>query len=523
MAEIENDRSLPVSFILKYLLLVALILICAIALESQVSPQKSQGKKTIFLRYADEDIIEKDSTGNDVHRLIGNVNLEHENITMLCDSAHLFFYKNQVIAFSKVHVEQGDTLDLFGDRIFYDGKKELAVVTGNVELIDKETHLLTQAIDYDTHNKVAKYNNKGKITNADNVLTSRIGIYYVSQSLAHFKDSVKIVNPDYVMNADTMDYNTTSETAFFTGPTKLKGDSINLYCEKGWFDTKNDITSLWKNAEIDNLQQKITGDSLYYDKRKGYGESFGNVVIRDSTNNIIVSGNYAWYYKKPEKFLVTDKAMFTQVSNKDSLFLHADTISAKSVSDSSGKEFRLMKAFHGCRIFSQDFQSKCDSLSYSFQDSVIRLYYAPVIWSEENQLTSDSMAIFTKNRQADRLELYSSAFITSQVDTARFNQIKGRTLTGYFKDNELYKIDIKGNGESVYYLLEGELIAGINQAKCANIQVLVEKGKISEIIELQNPEGTIDPPIPVSPEPLRLKGFEWLDKLRPKKKNDIFR
>jgi len=522
MAEIIHKKSVFVHFKLKHVFSVALILLCAIVLESQISPQKTQSRKTIFLKYADVDIMVKDSSGKDVHRLIGNVSLEHENITMHCDSAHLYFYKNQVMAFSKVHVEQGDTLDLYGDYIFYDGKTEMAVVKGNVELVDKETHLFTQAIDYDTRNKVAKYNDKGRITNADNVLTSRIGIYNVSQSLAHFKDSVKIVNPDYVMNADTMDYNTNSETAFFTGPTKLKGDSINLYCEKGWFDTKNDITSLWKKAVIDNFKQKISGDSLYYDKNKGYGESFGNVVIKDSANSIIVSGNYAWYYKQPEKFLVTDRAMFTQFSNNDSLFLHADTISAKSVADSAGKEFRLMRAFHGCRIYSKDFQSKCDSLSYSFQDSVIRMYYAPVIWSEENQLTSDSMSIFTKNQQADRLELYSSAFITSKVDTSRFNQIKGRSLTGYFKDNELYKIDIKGNGESIYYLLEGEFVAGINQAKCANIQVLVEKGKISEIIELQNPEGTIDPPIPLSPEPLRLKGFNWFDLLRPKKKNDIF-
>ena len=523
MAEIKNTRSILISVKLKRFITVILLLLGVIVLKSQVNPSKNQGKKTIFLKYADVDIMEKDSAGKDVHRLIGNVSLEHENITLKCDSAHLYFYKNQVMAFSRVHVEQGDTLDLYGDYIFYDGKTELAVVKGNVELVDKETHLFTQAIDYDTRNKVAKYIDNGRITNSDNVLTSRIGIYYVAQSLAHFKDSVKIVNPDYTVNADTMDYNTSTETAFFTGPTKLKGDSLNLYCEKGWFDTKNDITTLWKNAEIDNFQQKITGDSLFYDKNREFGESFGNVVIKDSINNIIVSGNYAWYYKKPEKFLVTDHAMFTQVSNKDSLFLHADTISAKSVSDSSGREFRLMRAFYGVRMFSQDFQSKCDSLSYSFQDSVIRLYDSPVLWSEENQLTSDSMAIFTKNRQAERLELYSSAFITSQVDTSRFNQIKGRSLTGYFKDNELYQIDIKGNGESIYYLLEGEFIAGINQATCANIQVLVEKGKISEIIELQNPEGTIDPPIPIGTEPLRLKGFGWLDLLRPKKKNDIFR
>jgi hypothetical protein len=221
--------------------------------------------------------------------------------------------------------------------------------------------------------------------------------------------------------------------------------------------------------------------------------------------------------------MVTDSAVFIQVSKGDSLFLHADTISAITVSDTSAKGYRLMKAFHGCRIFSKNLQSKCDSLSYSFQDSVIRLYTAPVIWSDENQLTSDSMAVFTKNRQTDRLELYNSAFIVSQVDTIRFNQIKGRSLTGFFKNNELYKIDIIGNGESIYYLLEGEEIAGIDQAKSANIEVYLEKGKISEIYQNQNPAGTTDPPELSIPVELRLKGFNWFNNLRPKNRDDIFK
>jgi lipopolysaccharide export system protein LptA len=320
-----------------------------------------------------------------------------------------------------------------------------------------------------------------------------------------------------------MDYNTQTETAFFTGPSELKGDSIYLYCEKGWYDTKNDVTSIWNNAVIDNRQQIIHGDSLFFDDRTGYGQSFGNVVIEDTTNNLIVQGNYAWYFKQPEKFMVTDRAMFIQVSKGDSLFLHSDTISAITVSDTSAKGYRLMRAYYGCRIFGEDMQAKCDSLSYSFQDSVIRLYTSPVIWSEENQLTSDSMAIFTKNRQTDRLELYSSAFITSQIDTLRFNQIKGRSLSGYFINNKLYKMDIKGNGESIYYLLDGKDVTGVNQTKCANIEIFLTNGKISEIYEYQNPEGFIDPPEASKPKELRLAGFTWFDSLRPKKKADIFK
>jgi lipopolysaccharide export system protein LptA len=524
MVEIKIFRYLPNFISFRHLLYVALFLCLTPVLLSQDTQNNKSRKKKIELIYADSDDVFKDlATGKDIHHFVGKVKLKHNEITMSCDSANFSPDNNQVTAFSKIHIEQGDTLDLYGNYLFYDGKSEQAQVRDNVELVDKETHLFTDKIDYDVKNRIARYNTGGRITNAENTLTSKIGVYYVSQNLFHFKDNVKIVNPDYVMTADTMDYNTQTETSFFAGPTKVVGDSINLYCEKGWYDTRHDITSIWKNAVIDNRQQIIHGDSLYFNDRTGYGESFRNVVIEDTTNNLIIKGNYAWYFKQPEQFLVTDKAVFIQVSNSDSLFLHADTISAVTIFDSTAVGYRLMKAFHGCRIFSKGLQAKCDSLSYSFQDSVIRLYTLPVIWSEENQLTADSMAIFTKNRQAERLELYNTAFVTSQIDTMRYNQIKGRSLTGYFKNNELYKIDVRGNGESIYYLLDGNDLAGCNQTKSARIEILIDKGKISDIFEYENPEGFIDPPDLTKLKEVRLEGFSWLDKLRPKQMSDIFR
>ncbi len=167
-------------------------------------------------------------------------------------------------------------------------------------------------------------------------------------------------------------------------------------------------------------------------------------------------------------------------------------------------------------------QAKCDSLAYSFQDSVIRFYNEPVLWSEENQMTSDSMALYTKNRQAERMELFSSAFIASQVDTMRFNQIKGRSLTGFFRDNELYKIVIRGNGESLYYLGEGDEIMAVNKATSSDIEIDLEDGKISVITENQSPEGIIDPPSTTPQGNPKLDGFMWYDHLRPKNKMEIF-
>lgn len=525
MAEIAdlNFKNSLRKFIISLLLTGLLSLLINSHLSSQDPAQPRPGKRMIEVLNADEGIDLTDPlTGTRITRLLGNVGLRHKEVYMYCDSAHFYPSLNQLKAYSRINMHQGDTLHLRGDSLFYDGTTENASVDGNVELIDKETHLFTSAVRYDVANEIARYNTGGRITNGKNTLTSIIGIYYVSQNLFNFKDSVKIVNPDYVMKADTMDYNTKTETAFFSGPSEMEGDSIYLYCERGWYDTKKDVSRIWKNAVINNRQQIITGDSLFYDNVEGHGVGYRNTVITDTTNNIIVKGNYAWYYKKPERFLVTDRAVFIQVSKDDSLFLHSDTISAITRNDSTIGDYRLMRAYHKCKIYSKKLQAKCDSLSYSFRDSVIRFYYEPVIWSEENQLASDSIALFTKNRQAERLELFNSAFVTSQVDKSRFNQIKGRSLTGFFRDNELYRIMIDGNGETIYYLLDKEEVIGVNNAKCSKLEILVDDGEITSITEFQNPEGVIDPPTADISNPLRLEGFLWLDMLRPKRVADIF-
>ncbi|HEX2969352.1 MAG TPA: OstA-like protein [Bacteroidales bacterium] len=519
MAKIKQQN---ISGLLKYLVLLlpALFFISLAAQEQQT--KKTVRKKIEVLGGYDE--IIKDPTGEEVHHLVGDVRFKHNEVLMFCDSAHYIPSKQQLTGFSNVHIEQGDTLDLYGEYLFYDGMNETAFVRDSVELIDKETHLYTDQIHYDVLNKVANYTTGGRITNADNVLTSKIGVYYVSQSLFHFKDSVKIVNPDYVMKGDTMDYNTKTEISYFTGPTTLTGDSIYLYCEKGWYDTKNEITSVWKNALIDNRKQIVQGDSLFFNDMTGYGEAYRNVTIQDTVNNLAIEGDYAWYYKQPERFLVTEKAVFIQISDEDSLFLHADTISAVTVADTSASGYRLMRAYHKCKVFSKRLQVKCDSLSYSFRDSVIRFYTEPILWAEEYQLLADSMAIFTKNNQAERLELYNSAFVISMIDTTRYNQIKGKSLTGYFKDNELEKIDVTGNVESIYFLIDGNKLTGVNQSRCARIEAFVSDGSVTDIINHGNPEGVIDPPkLNINPAEVKLEGFMWYDNLRPKKKSDIFK
>jgi lipopolysaccharide export system protein LptA len=397
---------------------------------------------------------------------------------------------------------------------------KLAIIRYNVTLIDNEAELNTEFLDYDLNTDVGYYFNGGIILSDENTLSSIQGNYNTKQKEFHFKDSVVIVNPDYTIFSDTMKYNTVSEISYFFGPTEIIGDSSYLYCEDGWYNTKTDISNLRKNALVKSKNQTVKGDSIYYEKINGYGKAYGNVELTDTLKDIIIRGNFSEYFEQPERFFVTDSAVFIQITSTDSLFVHADTL--RSFMDST-ETYRTVSAYYHCKIYKDDFQAKCDSMVYSFRDSVIHLYNDPVLWSEKNQLTADSIFIFTKNGSADHLEMYNRAFIITQEDSIRFNQIKGKNMIAFFRDDDLYRINVTGNGETIYYTIDEEEIVGVNQALCSDIIIYLENEEISKISFLGNPDGIMSPPDYEDPENLKLEGFSWLESFRPLNKWDIFK
>lgn len=481
--------------------------------------------------------------------LTGNVRLKHKEMFMNCDSAILTENSTIVKAFGNIHIFRGDTLHLYGEYLYYNSQSEQAEVKDSVLLIDRDTKLYTNHIYYDLINETATYNTGGKIVNEDNVLTSITGIYYSIPETAHFKDSVKLVNPEYTITSDTLIYNTVTETAFFHGESEIFGDSLYARCEDGWYDTRQEISVLKKNARIDNKKQIITGESLFYDELAGYGTAFQDVTIADQTRDVVIKGNSAWYTRNPEDFLITDSAQFIQTSEDEFLYLHADTLWSAAASETlspeedadtilspqtpdsivspeisdTNDENRIMRAWYGVRIFGNSLQAICDSLSYRSADSIVKLYKSPAIWSDNNQLTADSIFMFITGETVGRIELYNNAFIIEQVDNVRFNQIKGTNLTGYFRDNTIYKIEVKGNAENIYYLVDEGRLVGVNQGTCASIDIYLSDGKITDIYMFQSPDGTLDPPLQKSDSERRYDSFKWLEEVRPKNRFDIFR
>ncbi len=463
----------------------------------------------------------------DAQRLLGNVIMRHEGVLMYCDSAYLYDSSNGLDAFSNVHIKQGDTLNLYGDRLEYRADTKVAEVFDNIRLTDREMTLTTHYLIYNINSGTSTYFNGGKIisTENDNVLTSKRGDYYSDTEFFFFQDNVVLENANSTIRTDSLRFDMNTEIAYFIGPTEIESEDSFIYCENGWSDTRRNISQFNKNAYIISDTQKMAGDSLYYDQNLGFGEAFINVQITDTVNNYVISGDYAQHYDSTGQSVVTQRAMLTLIDGPDSLFLHGDTLF--SINDSVGNP--VVHAYHNVKFFRSDMQGKCDSLIYLRSDSIIIMYTQPVIWSDENQISGSLITLFLKEGGMDKMFIEKESFITSLADSVQmqYNQIKGNNLTGYFRDSKLVKVDVEGNGETIYYAkeeseTEPDKDIGMNKLICSDITIHLDSNEVKSIIFKDLPEGTLFPIEQVPSGSDKLKGFRWDPQYRPHRKQDIF-
>lgn len=489
-------------------------------------PYQIQAQRKIEILNTDSLVFEK-LRGADLRRLYGNVQFRHNDVLMFCDSAYFFAKNNMFNAYSNVHIKQSSTFNIYADSLIYEGKRGLAQLRGDVKLIDDETILTTNFLDYDLNQDFGYYFGGGKIVDAENILISESGRYMEVSKEFFFKDSVKLTNPDYVIDTDTLKYNSTTDVAFFFGPSYIVSDENLIYTENGWYNTITDIAQFKENAYLNNNDQFIYGDSLHYDRNIGVGQAWGNVLIKDTLEKIFLHGEYSYYKQEPEFCFVKDSLLMVKAfENPDSLFLHADSLTIETIIPDTAaadtSRYRIMKAFHKVRFFKSDIQGKCDSIVYNFRDSLIYLYTKPVIWSGENQITGEQIKIHLLDNGVDRVYIDNDAYLVQQDDSIRFNQVKGRSMIGYIKGQDLYRLDVSRNGETIYFMRDDIELIGVNKASCEEISIHFVDSDINTIVFKKQPVGTLFPPNQLTIENTRLLNFIWLSGIRPINKFDIF-
>jgi lipopolysaccharide assembly outer membrane protein LptD (OstA) len=457
----------------------------------------------------------------DATLLTGNVRVNHDGIIMTCNKAYYFQKENYIKAFGNVQLVQGDTLFLNSKYAEYNGDMKIAFATGDAKMRSPESTLVTDTINFDRNTQEVFYKTKGTITNRDNTLISKSGKYYVAEKKFQFLTAVTITNPKYVMKSNHLDYYSNSGHSYLFGPSTITSKANFIYTEKGFYDTKKNVSHFLRKSYIKYDDRLIEGDSLYYDRNREFASATRNVKITDSINRGIVKGHYAELYKNQDSMYVTKRAVAVNFVDNDSVYIHGKKMMV------TGKEGnRIIRAFNNVRFYKTDMSGKCDSIHSNSKISLTKLIGNPILWNGESQITGDVMHLIGNNttKKLDSLKVLNNTFIVSK-DTlgTGFNQIKGQNLYGKFLEGKLHDVDIIKNTEVIYYMRnETNDLIGINKNVSSKINILFDKNDIETITFFKQIDGEIYPEAELPENARKLRGLFWRGDERIKSKDDIF-
>ncbi|RDV17115.1 hypothetical protein DXT99_00950 [Pontibacter diazotrophicus] len=483
----------------------------------QQRPQPQQGQAEKVQLQGADDLIGGTFNRREIVKLIGNVKFKQNDALLYADSVYQYRDDtNMLEAFGNVRINQADTVTLTGNHMVYNGTNRTAKMTGNVVMRDPRMTLTTPSLDYDLNTKTAVYTEGGVIVDPENRLESRRGSYDLNNKLYTFQENVKVTTKDYNITSENMKYNTLTKVVFFQGPTIIKGQQGDLYAEEGNYNTLTKISNFGRNAYILTPEYRLGGDKLFYDQNTGYGYAEQNVTLRSLKDDVTIYGQVGRYWREKGEAKVYGNPVMETFLDQDTLYLSADTLYSREAKDA--KAASMIFAYPNVKIFKSDLQGKADSLSYNRTDSLMHLNIAPVLWSDESQLVSDTIHMELRNKTIDRMYMYSNAFISSEDSLKNYNQVKGRDMTAYFQDGKIKRVNVNGNGESLYYALQGDtLMTGMNKAICSDMVLKFAENKLKTISFLVQPDANFVPPHELKEEDKTLAGFTWMAELRPTK------
>ncbi|MEX2593695.1 MAG: OstA-like protein [Anditalea sp.] len=453
--------------------------------------------------------------GKGFERLLDDVVLKHQNSLIYCDSAHFYSQENLAKLFGNVRImDQKDSVETFSTYGEYDGNSQIAKLRNDVVFKNKETTLYTDFLDYNRSTGEANYFNSGRVVDSTNVLTSEKGLYETLLEKITFTDLVVLVNPDYTLKSNLLFYNTNLRTAETKGITNIQSkEGTKLNAKRGSFYNTEAKVFTFYDGDVETENSKISAEILYYDEKQQYYEALENVSVFNKERNVEVFGEEGKYWEDRKYSKVYGNALVRKYFEKDTLYMIADTLISQDSEDASN---RYLQAFSNMRMIKSDIAGRSDSMVYIYSDSTIYLIGDPVIWNNKSQITADSIRFLIANEEIDKAYLKENTFAVTKDTISNYNQIRGRKMTGYFLEGQMSKLDVEGNGESLYFALENDTtIRGVNKLLCGRILMHFEEGQVSSINHTIKPEATFTPPHLLEEENMALSGFEWREEEQP--------
>ncbi len=394
-------------------------------------------------------------------------------------------------------------------------------------LISKDdTRIYCEDGFYDMENGVAEFRKNAQYVQGEQQATARI-IRFEEQSKTYsLIGDARFVENDRRATADTIRYDELNDKTYLIGDARYRDATQEMEAPFIEYDAGADRYAARGRSRLSDPPQILEADSVGFDEAAGMGLALGNVVWQDTANQLTVYADRA-HYDRETGYLRAQggpygRPLLLNIVDGDSLYLAADTLLALQ-DTTGGDSTRILQAFFDVRLYKSDMQAVADSLSFNTRDSTFQLFQDPIVWSDTSQFTADTIHIALRNEQIDRVFLRNKGLIINSPDEQFFNQIKGKNITAYFVDNQIDRMRVVGNAESIYYALDdSSAYIGVNQTICSEMTIFWGDNQVERIRFDTQPSGKAFPMGQIDHNELRLEGFRWVTDRRPRGLLDLF-
>ncbi|MCI5082381.1 MAG: hypothetical protein MRY78_11830 [Saprospiraceae bacterium] len=430
------------------------------------------------------------------------------------------FFKDSVVVVDEQFSLRSDTLE-------FDVPSKTVFFLGPTLINSDSSRIYCESGFYDTENNIAEFQENAQYLKGDQKAKAEIIAYdgeskiYTLEGNATFEDKTRIAKGDVIR------YDEENDRTELIGNASYVDETQNIQAEEIIYDAKQEIYSTRGRSRISDPPQILMANQVDYDEEKGLGVAIGDVIWQDTSANLIIKCETADYNRKTNYLKasggVLGRPLLISLVDGDSLFMAADTLLSIKEDSLAADSVRALLAYNDVRVFKSNLQAIADSVSYSSTDSLFRFFYDPIIWSDTSQFYADTIHMEMKNEQLNKINLFDNAFIINSPDEVFFNQIKGKNIFASFQDNELRRMDVNGNAESVYYAIDEKgAYVGVNETICSDMVLLFGDNQVEQIKFLAQPQATMHPMTQVDHEELKIKGFNWETKLRPMSLEALF-
>ena len=483
--------------------------------------------------------------GTDYQILNGDVRFRKNDMFMYCDSAHFYDATNSLEAFGNVRMEQGDTLFVYADELVYTDSLQLAVLYADfgktVRLINRDVTLTTTIFNYDLGIDLGYYEVGGTLTDAKNKLTSLYGEYAPPTSEANFRTDVHLqsIGQSDTLNIYTEDlyYNTQSHVALMNVPSVIVNKDGKIFTDSASYNTETYFADLYRRSKVvTNRNNTLTGDTLIYDRKAGFGEAFGNVIMTDTVKKVILQGEYGFYNQLTDSALVTGRALAKEYSQGDTLFLHGDTIRLFAVIIPEHEQIvdtlttiipadttHHMVAAHRVKFYRSDLQGICDSMTFIQRDSMLHMDRHPIVWSDNRQIFGNTIKVHLNDSTVDYAHLPEFGFMAEEIEPGFYQQLTGKEMLAHFIAGHLRQLDVNGNVQAISLPMEND--STYNKMATLETSFLVANFNGNALERMKTWSESTSSIVPLylaKRSQLYLPQFKWYEPLRPLSPLDVF-